>query len=74
LIAPEKNRKYNRKYRCIFSKQLAISLCKEALVMKKLFLVTLITLSLSVAALAEMAPTINLAEEELLTPTIEILA
>jgi hypothetical protein len=44
------------------------------MVMKKLFLAALITLTLGAAVFAEMAPTLSLAEEELMTPTIEILA
>jgi hypothetical protein len=42
--------------------------------MKKLFLAALITLVLGAAVYAETDPTLNLAEEELMAPTIEILA
>lgn len=42
--------------------------------MKKLFLAALITLVLGAAVYAEATPTINLVEEELLAPTIELLA
>ncbi|GBR73208.1 hypothetical protein NO1_0629 [Candidatus Termititenax aidoneus] len=49
------------------------NLRKELIVMKKIFLISLIVMALGTAAAVEETPTLNLAEE-LMTPTIEIIA